>query len=98
MGPRTRPLRRRCSGVDAALKALYASGLFEDVRIRQADGRVIVTVVEAPVINKIAFEGNKRLKDDQLKNEIQSKPRGTLSRAMVQADVQRIVEVYRRAG
>ena len=84
--------------IDAALKALYASGLFEDVRIRQADGRVIVTVVEAPVISKIAFEGNKRLKDDQLKNEIQSKPRGTLSRAMVQADVQRIVEVYRRAG
>ncbi len=84
--------------IDAALKALYASGLFEDVRIRQADGRVIVTVVEAPVINKIAFEGNKRLKDDQLKNEIQSKPRGTFSRAMVQADVQRIVEVYRRAG
>jgi len=84
--------------IDAALKALYASGLFEDVRIRQADGRVIVTVVEAPVINKIAFEGNKRLKDDQLKNEIQSKPRGTFSRAAVHADVERIVEVYRRAG
>jgi len=84
--------------IDAALKTLYASGLFEDVRIRQADGRVIVTVVEAPVINKIAFEGNKRLKDDQLKNEIQSKPRGTFSRAAVHADVERIVEVYRRAG
>jgi outer membrane protein insertion porin family len=84
--------------IDAALKALYASGLFEDVRIRQADGRVIVAVVEAPVINKIAFEGNKRLKDEQLTKEIQSKPRGTFSRAMVQGDVQRIVEVYRRAG
>jgi outer membrane protein insertion porin family len=84
--------------IDAALKALYASGLFEDVRIRQADGRVIVTVVEAPVINKVVFEGNKRLKDDQLKNEIQSKPRGTFSRAAVHADVERIVEVYRRAG
>jgi len=84
--------------IDAALKTLYASGLFEDVRIRKADGRVIVAVVEAPVINKIAFEGNKRLKDDQLKNEIQSKPRGTFSRAAVHADVERIVEVYRRAG
>jgi outer membrane protein insertion porin family len=84
--------------IDAALKALYASGLFEDVRIRQADGRVIVTVVEAPVINKIAFEGNKRLKDEQLTKEIQSKPRGTFSRAMAQGDVQRIIEVYRRAG
>jgi outer membrane protein insertion porin family len=90
--------RLDAAAIDAALKALYASGLFEDVRIRQADGRVIVTVVEAPVINKIAFEGNQRLKDDQLKNEIQSKPRGTLLRATVQGDVQRIVEVYRRAG
>jgi outer membrane protein insertion porin family len=84
--------------IDAALKALYASGLFTDVRIRQPDGRVIVTVVEAPVINRIAFEGNKRLKDEQLTKEIQSKPRGTFSRATVQADVQRIIEVYRRGG
>ena len=84
--------------IDAALKALYASGLFTDVRIREAGGRLIVTVVEAPVINKVAFEGNKRVKDEQLRGEIQSKPRGTLARAMVQADVHRIVEVYRRAG
>jgi len=84
--------------IDEALKALYATGLFTDVRIREAGGRVIVTVVEAPVINRIAFEGNKRVKDEQLSAEIQSKPRGTFSRAMVQADVQRIVEVYRRAG
>ena len=84
--------------IDDALKALYATGLFQDVRIREAGGRLIVTVVEAPVINRIAFEGNKRVKDEQLNAEIQSKPRGTFSRAMVQADVQRIVEVYRRAG
>jgi outer membrane protein insertion porin family len=84
--------------IDEGLKGLYATGLFQDVRIREAGGRLIVTVVEAPVINRIAFEGNKRVKDEQLNAEIQSKPRGTLSRAMVQADVQRIVEVYRRAG
>jgi outer membrane protein insertion porin family len=84
--------------IDQALKSLYASGLFQDVRIREADGRLIVTVVEAPALNRVAFEGNKRVKDEQLTAEIQSKPRGTLSRAMVQADVQRIVEVYRRAG
>jgi len=84
--------------IDEALKALYATGLFMDVRIREVGGRLIVTVVEAPVINRVAFEGNKRVKDEQLAAEVQSKPRGTLSRAMVQADVQRIVEVYRRAG
>jgi outer membrane protein insertion porin family len=55
-------------------------------------------VVENSVINRIQFEGNSRIKDEQLKPEIQSKERGTLSRAMVQSDVQRIVEVYRRSG
>jgi outer membrane protein insertion porin family len=59
---------------------------------------LILTVVENPVINRIAFEGNKKVKDDQLKSEIQSKERGTLSRPVVQADTARLVEVYRRSG
>ena len=84
--------------IDAALKALYGTGLFQDVHISQSGGKLIVTVVEAPVINKIAFENNHRLKDEQLLQEIQSKERGTLSRAAVQADVQRIIEIYQRNG
>lgn len=84
--------------IDSALKALYATGLFQDVQIRQPGGRIVVTVVENQVINRIAFEGNKRAKDEQLLAEIQSKPRGTLSRPVVQSDTQRIVENYRRNG
>jgi outer membrane protein insertion porin family len=84
--------------IDAALKALYGTGLFQDVRITQSGGKIIVTVVEASVINKIAFEGNHRLKDEQLLQEIQSKERGSVSRAVVQADVQRIIEIYQRNG
>jgi outer membrane protein insertion porin family len=84
--------------IDQALKALYATGLFQDVRINQAGGRLVVTVVENPVINRVAFEGNKKLKDDQLAIEMQSRARGTLSRPTVQADVQRLVEIYRRNG
>jgi len=84
--------------IDEAYKALIATGLFQDVRIQTSGGRIIVTVVENPVINRIAFEGNRQVKDDQLKLEIQSKERGTLSRPVVQSDVQRIVEVYRRSG
>jgi outer membrane protein insertion porin family len=84
--------------IDDALKALYATGLFTDVRIDQAGGRIIVTVIEAPVIDRVAFEGNKRVKDEQLNAVIQSKPRGTFSRAMVQGDVQRIVEAYQHEG
>ncbi len=84
--------------IDEGLKALYATGMFEDVRISQAGGRVIVTVAENPVINRVAFEGNRRVKDEQLVNEVQSKPRSPLSRPLVQADVQRIIEIYRRSG
>src|SRR6202034_166565 len=71
---------------------------FQDVHISQAGGKVIVTVVEAPVINRLAFEGNHRVKDEQLQQEIQSKERGSLSRPMVQADTQRIIEIYQRSG
>ncbi len=84
--------------IDDGLKALIETGLFQDVRINQAGGRVVVVVVENPVIGRIAFEGNKKVKDEQLSAEIQSKPRGTLSRPMVQSDAQRIAEIYRRSG
>jgi outer membrane protein insertion porin family len=84
--------------IDEGLKALIATGLFTDVRISRPGGRIVVTVVEAQVINRIAFEGNKKAKDEQLTAEIQSKARGTLSRATVQADVQRILEIYHRSG
>jgi outer membrane protein insertion porin family len=84
--------------IDQGIKALYATGLFEDIRISRAGGRLIITVVENPVINRIAFEGNRKIKDEQIKLEVQSKERGTLSRPLVQADVQRIVEIYRRTG
>src|ERR1700681_4736147 len=84
--------------IDAALKALYGTGLFQDVKINPSGGRLVVTVVENPVVNRVAFEGNKKAKDEQLSAEIQSKPRGTLSRPMVQSDAQRIAEIYRRSG
>jgi outer membrane protein insertion porin family len=90
--------RLEAQNIDDAYKALYATGLFQDVHISQSGGRILVTLVENPVINKIAFEGNRKVKEDQLKLEIQSKERGTLSRATVQSDVQRLVDVYRRGG
>jgi outer membrane protein insertion porin family len=86
------------ASIDDGLKALIETGLFQDVRVSQAGGRLLVTVVENPVIGRIAFEGNKKIKDEQLSAEIQSKPRGTLSRPMVQSDALRIAEIYRRSG
>jgi outer membrane protein insertion porin family len=86
------------ASIDDGLKALIETGLFQDVQISRPGGRVVVTVIENPVINRVAFEGNKKIKDEQLSAEVQSKPRGTLSRPMVQSDAQRIVEIYRHSG
>jgi len=86
------------AAIDDGLKALIGTGLFQDVQISRPGGRVVVTVIENPVINRVAFEGNKKIKDEQLSAEIQSKPRGTLSRPMVQSDAERIVEIYRHSG
>ena len=84
--------------IDDGLKALIETGLFQDVKINNVGGHLVVTVVENPVIGRVAFEGNKKVKDDQLSAEVQSKPRGTFSRPMVQADAERIAEIYRHAG
>ncbi|MGX1323101.1 outer membrane protein insertion porin family [Bradyrhizobium sp. USDA 377] len=85
--------------IDDGLKALIETGLFQDVRInRGPGGQIVVSVVENPVIGRIAFEGNKKIKDEQLTAEVQSKARGTFSRAMVQSDTLRIAEIYRRSG
>jgi outer membrane protein insertion porin family len=84
--------------IDDGLKALVETGLFQDVKINRVGGKLVVVVVENPVIGRVAFEGNKKVKDEQLTAEVQSKARGTLSRAMVQSDTQRITEIYRRNG
>jgi outer membrane protein insertion porin family len=93
------PSGRLDSGsINDALRALYETGLFQDVRINQSGGRLIVTVIENPVISRVIFEGNRKVKDEQLATEVQSKPRGSLSRPTVQSDTQRITEIYRRQG
>ncbi|MDE2379184.1 outer membrane protein assembly factor BamA [Bradyrhizobium sp.] len=86
------------AAIDDGLKALIETGLFQDVRINRSGGRIVVSVVENAVIGRVAFEGNKKIKDEQLSAEVQSKPRGTFSRAMVQSDTLRIAEIYRRSG
>ncbi len=84
--------------VDQSLKALFKTGLFSDVNISQRGGTLVVSVVENPVINRVSFEGNKKQKDELLLSQVDSKPRSVLTRAKVQADVQKILEIYRRTG
>jgi outer membrane protein insertion porin family len=84
--------------VDESLKALYATQLFADVTIRKEGDVVVVSVVENPIINRLAFEGNNRIKTENLEAEVQLKPRTVYTRTKVQADVKRILDIYRREG
>ena len=84
--------------VDDSIKSLYATGLFEDVAIQLQGSDLVVRVQENPIINRIAFEGNKRLETKVLESEIQLRPRVVYTRARVQNAVNRILELYRRNG
>ena len=85
--------------LDQALKDLYATQLFADVTIGGADtGDLVITVRENPVINRIVLDGNKRLKDDKIVPEIKLAPRQIFTRSAARADVDRILELYRRQG
>jgi outer membrane protein insertion porin family len=84
--------------LDQSLKNLFATGLFDDVSIRREGDDVVVTLVENPIINRIAFEGNLRLDDDVLTSEVQLRPRVVYTRSRVQNAVSRILELYRRNG
>lgn len=84
--------------IDLSLKTLFATNLFADVSIDRRGDDLVVRVVENPIINRVIFEGNRALKDDKLREEIQAAPRGVFTAARVQTDVQRVLEMYRRSG
>ncbi|WP_417463617.1 outer membrane protein assembly factor BamA [Kordiimonas sp.] len=84
--------------LDESLKALFATGLFSDVELSEVQGALLVRVVENPIINRIVFEGNKRLDREELLEEVRLRPRMVFTRAKVRSDVQRMLELYRRSG
>ncbi|HVM99264.1 MAG TPA: outer membrane protein assembly factor BamA [Caulobacteraceae bacterium] len=84
--------------LDLALKTLTRTELFSDVRITLEGDTLNVQVVENPIINQVLFEGNSSIKEDKLKDEVTVRPRGIFTKAKVQEDVGRIIELYRRSG
>jgi len=84
--------------IDRSLKSLFSTGLFADVSLSREGDTLVVSVVENPVINRIAFEGNDRIKDEELTAEISLKPRVIYTRSKVQNDVNRIQTIYQKSG
>ena len=85
--------------LDIGLKTLFNTGLFADVALEmQPDSSLLIEVVENPIVNRVILEGNRRVKEDKITKEVQLTARSVFTRAKAQADVQRIIEVYRRSG
>lgn len=84
--------------VDQSVKTLFSSGLFADVTIRREDKGLVVTVVENPIVNRVSFEGNSAIRDETLSKEGILSARQIYTRAKVQDDVERQIEIYRRSG
>ena len=84
--------------VDLSIKTLFATGLFADVLIEPADGNMVIRVVENPIINRVIIEGNKALKTDKITDELEAAPRSVFTRSRVQADVQRVIDLYSQSG
>ncbi|MBR0668466.1 outer membrane protein assembly factor BamA [Roseomonas hellenica] len=84
--------------LDRSLRALFATGLFRDIEITPQGNRVLVRVVENPIVNRIAFEGNRRVSEEIIRAEVQLRPRSVFTPAAAQADRQRILDLYARRG
>lgn len=87
---------------DAALNDAYqrlnASGLFASVELVPSGGTLVIKVVENPTINVVDFEGNARLKDEELSAVIKSQNRRIYSASQIQADAAAITQLYADKG
>ncbi len=84
--------------VDRSLKTLYATGLFHDVSITRDGTALVVKVVENPIINRIAFEGNHKITDETLRPLLELRPRAVFTPELAQSDRQKILDAYAKRG
>lgn len=84
-----------------AIRALYKTGFFEDVRLDQQGSILVVTVTERPAINKLTLTGNKDLKTEDLVknlNEIGISEGSTFDRLALDKVTQELNRAYNNRG
>ena len=81
-----------------AYQRILGSGLFESVAIEPRGNTLVIQVTEFPTINRISFEGNRRIDDDVLGQVVESQPRRVFSASVAERDATRIAEAYNNQG
>ncbi|MEP3917702.1 outer membrane protein assembly factor BamA [Ascidiaceihabitans sp.] len=81
-----------------AFQKLQNSGLFESVEIVPAGNTLRIVVVEYPTINRISFEGNRRIKDEALSALVTSAVRRAFNPTTAEKDAAAIAEAYSSDG
>ena len=84
--------------INSSLKNLFASGFFSDIKVSRQDSTLIFTLIENPIVNRVVFEGNKDIDDEELESETRLKSRSLFTRSKVQADIDRILNLYKSNG
>ncbi len=84
--------------LNEAVKRLFDTGLFQDVRITEEKGRVRIQVAENPIVSRIYFEGNDALKTEELEAELTLRERTVFTPSKAESDARRILNLYQRSG
>ena len=86
------------AALNRSVRQLFDTGLFKDAAIAPDGSRLLVQVVENPSINRINFEGNDLINDEQMLAIVSSRPRRPYTRSQAEADAELLIENYRRTG
>jgi len=81
-----------------AYQRVLETGLFEKVEIVPQGNRLVIRVVEFPTINEIAFEGNRKIKDEDLSGFVESRSRQVFSPSRAERDASTISQAYVQNG
>lgn len=86
------------AALNDAYQRITESGLFETVELVPNGDSLVIRVVELPIINVIDFEGNRRIKDEELTALIASKERRVYAASMAESDAAAIADLYMARG
>ena len=89
---------KNSKALNSAVKNLYATGYFKDVKISKSGENILINIIENPIVNRIAFEGNSEIKDTTLSEEVSLKERNVFSTDRIKSDVLKIQNLYKRLG